>query len=102
MESRKSTLQSHSTEPSSRFLKVGISPSIGPISRTTTQETEKRPRTTFQSDRDKELACTRETYRQERLAQRDKFREQLASNIDHSTVVDIKECILRVQTLYLK
>lgn len=99
MESLKS---SHSPESTSRFLKIGISPSIGPIRCTTTHETGKRPRTTFQSDRDKELACARETYRQEKLAERDERRKQSASNPAHSMVLNIKECLLEVQQLYLK
>ena len=102
MESLKSTLQSNSTEPTSRFLKIGISPSIGPIRCTTTHETGKRPRTTFQSDRDKELACARETYRQEKLAERDERRKQSAANPEHSMALNIKECLLEVQQLYFK
>ena len=102
MESLQSTLQTHSPEPTSRFLKVGVSPSIGPIRCTTTYETGKRPRTIFQSDQDRGLACARETYRQEKLEERKKRREQSASNPEHSTAVNIKECLLEVQTLYMK
>ena len=102
MESQKPTFQSHSPRPTSRFLKLGINPSIGPIRSTTTHDTGKRPRTTIQSDQDKELANARETYRREKLAERDKRREQSASNPEHSTALNIKECILGVQELYLK
>lgn len=93
---------SHSRESSSRFLKIGISPSIGPIRCTTTHETGKRTRTTFQSDRDKELACARETYRQEKLAKRDERRKQSASNPEHLMALNIKECLLEVQQFFLK
>ena len=102
MESLKSTVQSHSQEPASRFLELGISPSIGPIRCTTTYEAGKRPRTTFQSDRDKELARAREIYCQKKLVEHDKRREQSASNPGHSTALNIKECVLEVQTLFLK
>jgi hypothetical protein len=99
MESLKSSYSSGST---SRFLKIGISPSIRPIRCATTYETGKHPRTTFQSDRDKELVCARETYRQEKLAERDKRRIQSAFNPEHSMALNIKECLLEVQQLYLK
>jgi len=101
MESPKSTHQSPSPEITSRFLKIGINPSIGPIRLTKTHEPGKRPRTIFQSDRDKELACERETYRRERLAERDERRKQSASNPDHPMAVNIKECLLEVQQVYL-
>lgn len=98
----KSLKLSHSPESTSRFLKIGISPSIGPIRCTTTHETGKRPRTTFQSDRDKELTRAREIYRQEKLVERDERRKQSASNPEHSMALNIKECLLEVQQLYLK
>lgn len=99
MESPKSTLQSHSPELASRFLKIGINPGIGPIRLAKTHEPGKRPRTIFQSDRDQKLAGERETYRQEKLAERDERRKQ--SNPDHSKAVNIKECLLEVQQVYL-
>ena len=101
MESPKSTLQSHSPELASRFLKIGINPGIGPIRLAKTHEPGKRPRTIFRSDRDKELAIERETYRRERLAERDEHRKQSASNPDHPMAVNIKECLLEVQQVYL-
>lgn len=101
MESPKSTLQSHSPEFTSRFLKIDFNPSIGPIRLTKTHEPGKRPRTIFQSDRDKELACERDTYRREKLVKRDECRNQSASNPDHSMAVNIKECLLEVQLVYL-
>jgi hypothetical protein len=101
MESPKSTLQSLSPKLTPRFLKIGINPSIGPIRLTKTHEPGKRPRTIFQSDRDQILAGERETYRREKLAERDKRRKQLASNPDHPTAVNIKECLLEVQQVYL-
>lgn len=101
MESPKSTLQSNSPDPTSRFLKIGISPSIGPIRLTKTHEPGKRARTIFRSDRDQKLAGERETYRREKLAERDKRRKQSASNPGHSMAVNIKECLLEVQQVYL-
>jgi len=101
MEASKSTLSSPSLELTPRFLKIGINPSIGPIRLTKTHEPGKRPRTIFQSDRDKELVCERETYSRERLAERDERRKQLASNPDHPMAVNIKECLLEVQQVYL-
>ena len=50
MESLKSASRSYTIEAASRFLKVGINPSTGPIRYITTREAGKRPRTTFQSD----------------------------------------------------
>ena len=101
MESPKSTLQSRLLELTPRFLKIGIDPSIGPIRLTKSYEPGKRPRTIFQSDRDQKLAGERETYRREKLAERDKRRKQLASNPDHPMAVNIKECLLEVQQVYL-
>lgn len=95
------SLTAHSIPPS-RFLRVGINPRIGEIRCTTTYETGKRPRTIFQSDQDRDLACAREKYRQEKLEERKKRREQSTSNPEHSTAVNIKECLLEVQTLYMK
>ena len=69
---------------------------------TTTHEPGKHPRTTFQSDRDKEPAYAREMYRQGKLAEHDERRKQLVSNPDHSTALDIKECVLEVKQLYSK
>lgn len=100
MESPKSNLQSRSPELTPRFLKIGIDPSIGPRL-TKTHEPGKRPRTIFQSDRDQKLAGERETYRREKLAERDERRKQLASNPDHPMAVNIKECLLEVQQVYL-
>ena len=95
------TLQSHSPEIASRFLKIGINPSIGPIRLAKTHEPGKRPRTIFQSDRDQDLAGERETYHREKFAERDERRKQSASNPDHSMAVNIKECLLEVQQVYL-
>ena len=102
MESLKSASRSYTIEVASRFLKVGIHPSTGPIRYTTPHEAGKRPRTTFQSDRDKELARARETYRQGKLAEREKRRQQITSNPDYSMALDIKKCVLDVQKLCLK
>ena len=74
MESLKSASRSYIIEVTSRFLKVGIYPSTGPIRYITPYKAGKRPRIIFQSDRDKELARARETYRQEKLEERKKRR----------------------------
>ena len=102
MESLKSASRSHTMEAASRFLKVGTNPSTGPIRYITTHEAGKRPRTTFQSDQDKEVACEREMYYQEKLAERDKRRRQMTSNPDYSMALDIKKCVLDVQKLCLE
>ena len=101
MESSKSAIQTFSIGPTSRFLKAGISPSIGPIRLTKIHGPGKRSRTVFQSERDAEVACGREAYRQEKLAERDKRRQQSASKPDLPTAVNIKECLLEVQQVYL-
>ena len=102
MKPLKSTSRSHAMEAASRFLKVGINPSTGPIRYRMTHEAGKRPRTTFQSDQDKELARARDMYRQEKLAEREKRRQQMTSNPDYSMGLDIKKCVLDVQKLCLK
>lgn len=102
MESLKSASRSHTMEAASRVLMVGINPSTGPIRYITTYEAGKRPRTTFQSDQDKELARARDIYRQEKLAERDERRQQMSSNPDYSMALDIKKCVLDVQKLCLK
>lgn len=66
-----------------------------------THEPGKRPRTIFQSDRDQKLASERETYRREKLAERDERRKQSACTPDHSMAVNIKECLLEVQQVYM-
>ncbi|MCJ1456818.1 hypothetical protein MMC28_007183 [Mycoblastus sanguinarius] len=101
MEPSKSATQPLSTGPTSRFLKADINPSIGPIRLTKIQEPGKRPRTRFQSDRDTEVVCERETYRREKLAERNERRQQLASNPEHSMAVSIKESLMEVQQVYL-
>lgn len=93
---------SRSPVPASRFLQVGINPSIGPIRCTMTCEIGKRPRTIFQSARDKELAHTRKLHRQEQLVEHKKRRKQLVPSSEYSTALDIKECLLQVQKLCLK
>ncbi len=101
MECPKSALHPLSTGPSSRFLKIGISPSIRPIRLTKTSGPGKHPRQIFQSDRDKEVACERETYRREKLTERDERRQKSAPNPEHAMAVNIKECLLEVQQVYL-
>ena len=102
MESLKSASRSYAMEAASHFLKVGINPSTGPIRYTMTHEAGKRPRTTFQSDQDKEFARARDEYRQEKLAEREKRRQQMTSKPDYSMALDIKKCVLDVQKLCLK
>ena len=102
MDSSTSSPCSRSPVPASRFLQVGINPSIGPIRCTTTCEIGKRPRTIFQSARDKELAHTRELYRQEQLVEHENCRKQLVSSSEYSTALDIKDCVLQVQRLCLR
>ncbi len=80
----------------------GISPSIGVIKRITTHETGRRSRTTFQSARDKQLARAREDYRQERLAERDERRDQLGSDTEHSTALNMKALVLEVYALHVR
>ena len=101
MDSPKSAIQPLSTGPTSRFLKTGINPTIGPIRLTKIHGPGKRPRTMFQSDRDKEIECERETCRREKLAERDERRHPSASSPDHSMAVNIKESLLEVQQIYL-
>ena len=61
-----------------------------------------RCRTIFQSDQDKELTCARELYRQGQVEQRENCKEHSISNPDYMTGLNIKECVLDVQALYLK
>lgn len=78
------------------ILKSGIHPSIGPVRCTTTREIGKRPRTIFQSARDKGFADARDLHRQEQLVEHEKRSEQLVPGSEYSTAVDIKECMLQV------
>lgn len=102
MKSLKSTLQSYSSEPIFCFLKIDISLCIRPIKCTTTHEIRKRFRKTFQSNQDKKLTCAQEMYCQKRLTEHNKCRKLLAFNPDHLMALNIKECLLKVQQLYLK
>ena len=102
MNSSKPTLRPRSPVPPSRFLTIGISPGIGPIICTTIREVGKRPRTIFQSTRDKELADARELHRQQQLVEHKKRSERVAASSEYSTALDIKECLLQVQKLCLK
>lgn len=95
MKSINSSLQSHSQRPTSSFLEVGIDTGIGLIRCTTSYDPGSRPRTTYQSDRDRELAHARETYRQQTLAKSEKRWKQSALNSDHSTALSIKEVCLK-------
>ena len=76
MDSPTPTLRLRSAKAISRLLKIGINPSIGPVECTTTREIGKRPRTIFQSARDKELVDARELYGQEQLVDHDRRSEQ--------------------------
>jgi hypothetical protein len=60
----------------------------------TTREIGKRPRTIFQSARDKEFADARELYRQKQLVEYEKRSEQLIPGSEYLTALDIKECVL--------
>jgi len=90
MDIPKSMIRSQSPPPTSRFLKIGISPYIGTITHTTTQETGLRRRTTFQSDRDSELALAREVDRREKLAEREERKRLSAPDSEYSAALDIK------------
>lgn len=102
MDSLNSSAQTPSSEPISRFLMLGVNPDIGVIRRTTIREAGRRPRTTFQSDQDKDITRNREVYRRERLAERDERWGQLASDPEHSTALNVKECVLEVYALYVQ
>ena len=96
MDSPTPTLRLRSAKATSRLLKIGINPSIGPVKCTTTREIGKRPRTIFQSGRDKELMDARELYRQEQLVDHDRRSEQSVPSSEYSTALDIKECVLQM------
>jgi len=83
-------------------LKIGISPSIGPVKCTTTREIGKYPRTIFQDARDKEFADAGELYHQEQLVKYEKRNRHLFPNSEYSTALDIKECVLQVQKLCVR
>ena len=102
MNTSKSTGRPRSPPPTSRFLKIGISPYIGTIKHTTTEKTGIRRQTIFQSHRDSDLATARETYRREKLAEREKRKIQSTSDLERSKALDIKNCVLEVQKLCLK
>ena len=91
----------HPPEANSCFLEIGISPSIGQI-RISKNHEANRPQNIFRSDRDKELAHERELHRQERLERREKRKEQCTSDPEYLTGLDIKECVLDVQAMFLK
>lgn len=102
MDSSTPTQRPRSPVPISRFLKTGIDPSIGPVRFTTTREMGKHRRTIFQSVRDKKLADARELYRQVQLGEHEKLSEQFVPGSEHSTAMDIKECVLQVQKVCLR
>ena len=56
----------------------------------------------FQSNQDKELAHVRVMYCQGQVKQRENCKEHSISNPDYMTGLNIKECVLEVQALYLK
>lgn len=102
MDISKSINRSRSPPPTSRFLKIGISPHIGTIEHTTTKKAGIGRQTTFQSHRDSDLAVARETYRREKLAEREKRKIQSTSDLERSKALDIKNCVLEVQKLCLR
>ncbi len=102
MDVPKSTARSYSPPPTSRFLKIGISPHLGAIKHTTIEKAGFSRHTTFQSHRDSDLAMTRETYRREKLAEREKRKTQSTCDLERSKALDIKQCVLEVQKLCLK
>lgn len=102
MKSSNPTLRPRFPTPTSQFLQLDINPSIGPVSCTTTREIGKRPRSIFQSARDKELAHARESYRQEQVVDHGERNEQSVPSSEYSTARDIKECVLQVQKLCLR
>ena len=101
MDIPKSMNRSRSPPPTSRFLKIGISPHIGTIKHTTEKAGISR-QTTFQSHRDSDLATARETYRREKLAEREKRKIQSTSDLERSKALDTKQCVLEAQKLCLK
>jgi hypothetical protein len=101
-ESTESKFYSRSTRPSFRFLEIEICHDIGLISYTTTRDANERSETIFQSDRDKKLARGRDLYRQRQIEKHEKRKEQSISNPEYSTSLNIKECVLDVQAIYLR
>jgi hypothetical protein len=89
------------TQSSSFFLEIEICHSIEFI-RCTIRDVNDRFETTFQSDRNKKLARERELYRQKQIEKQKKRKEQSIFNSKYSTDLNIKECVLNVQAIYLK
>jgi hypothetical protein len=83
------------------FLKIEICHSIKFI-KCTIRDVNRRFEITFQSDRDKKLARERELYRQKQIEKQKKRKEQSIFNSKYSTDLNIKECVLNVQAIYLK
>lgn len=102
MDSSSPNLRPRLPIPTSQFLRLDINPSIGPVRCMTTRKVGKRPRTIIQSARDRELEHARELYRQEQLSDHEKRSEQSIPSSEYSTALDIKECVLQVQKLYLR
>jgi hypothetical protein len=89
------------TQSSSFFLKIEICHNIKFI-RCTIRDVNRRFKITFQSDRDKKLAHERKSYRQKQIEKQKKRKKQSIFNSKYSTNLNIKECILNVQAIYLK
>jgi hypothetical protein len=97
-----SNLYPRSIRSNSRFLEIEISHNIGFIECTITRNANGCSRTIFQSDRDKALARKRELYRQKQIEKHKKHKKQSIFNQEYSTGLNIKECVLNIQALYLK